>query len=70
MQLISSTGMLRSSKLVHLHGKTLASFTRNLVQKFNEFNLFFLQTTGRGIKITKTKVFQKDTNRRRSETKG
>ena len=43
-------------------------FTRNLVQ--NLMKLVFFSATGRGQKTTKTKVVQKNTNRRHLETKG
>ena len=38
--------------------------------EFNEISLFFLKPTGSGRKMAKTKVVQKNANRRRSETKG
>ena len=38
--------------------------------EFNEISLFFLKATGRGRKMAKTKVVQKNANRRRLETKG
>ena len=63
------TGLLRSSKLVHLHRKNLASFTRNLVQNLMKLVLFS-ESTGKGWKMAKTKVVQKNANRRLSETKG
>ena len=38
--------------------------------EFSEISLFFLKTTGRGQKMAKTKVVQKNPKRRRSGTKG
>ena len=62
-----STGLLHSSKLVHSHGLNLASSKRNLVQNLMKL-VFFLKATGSGLKVAKTKVVQKNANRRRSET--
>ena len=52
------------SKLVRLN---LASYTQNLVQNLMKL-VFFLKATGSGLKVAKTKVVQKNANRRRSET--
>ena len=48
----------------------LASSTRNLVQNLMKLVFFFLKSTGRDRNMTKTKVVQKNANRRRSETAG
>ena len=45
------------------------SLARNLVQNLMELVFFFLKATGRGLKMTKTKVVQEGANRRRWETK-
>ena len=63
-------GLLRSSKLVHLHGQKFGFFYAKFGSKFNEISAFFLKATGRSRKMAKTKVVQKNANRRRSETKG
>ena len=43
-------------------------FSVKFSAEFNE--LFFIKATGRGQKMTKTKVVRKNANRRRSEAKG
>ena len=49
--------------------QNLASFKRNLVQNLMKL-VFFLKAIAKGRKMTKTKVVQKNANRRHSETKG
>ena len=64
------TGLLHSSKTSTLTRQKFGFFYAEFSVEFNELILFFLKATGSGRKVTKTKVVQKNANRRRSETKG
>ena len=56
------TSTLTTQKFGFLYAKFSA--------EFNEISLFFLKVIGKGRKMAKSKVVQKNANRRRSETKG
>ena len=63
------TGLLCSTRLVHLDDKKLVYLTRNLVQIL--MNLVFLvKTTGICQKMAKTKVVRENASWHRSEVKG
>ena len=64
------TGLLHSSKTSTLTRQKFGFFYAEFSVEFNGLILFFLKATGSGRKVTKTKVVQKNANRRRSETKG
>ena len=56
---VGSTGLRRSSNLVHLDDKHLADFTWNLLQNLRNLVLFFLKTIGSGPRMVKTKAVRK-----------
>ena len=69
MKVISLSGFLRSSKIVHLDGKNLACFTQNLEQ--NLMSLVLMSKSERKKpKMLKTKVVRKNAYMRVSEAKG
>ena len=53
-----------------LRRQKISLFDRKFSADFNELKSFLLKATGSGQKMAQTKVVRKNTNWRRSETKG
>ena len=69
MQVISLYWFVAQQQTSALTRQKFGFFYAKFSAKFNEISIF-LKATGRGQKMAKTKVVQKNTKRRRSETKG